>query len=217
MIKKIGVIIAIIAVLFLVQHYISVDQLLSFIESFKANPFAPIIFIGIYFFAVIFAVPASALTLISAPLFGFVPGLIYTIIASNLGCYIPYFLGKILGEDVIEKYVKKGSFVNEAQVKAKENGFVFMMYVRLIPLFPFSAVNYFSGALGIKYRDYALASFLGMLPGSVIYVFLGYSATSVNDNPLALVVSVIILVLFTLVVSYYRKRSSSIKEKNSYL
>ncbi len=194
------------------RDYLNVDYLLGLIEAVRENPFAPIIFIFVYGIAVTFAVPASAFTLISGPLFGFWPGLLLTVIASNLGCHISFGLSKLLGKDIIGRYVKSGSFIESATKKAQDNGFVFMMYIRLIPLFPFAAVNYLSGILNIKYKHYALATFLGMLPGSFVYVYLGYSASNIQDNPIGLIISILTLILFTVIVTLVKKRSEK-KEK----
>ncbi len=204
--KKLIIAVAILVVLaFLFRDYLNIDYLLGLIESVRGNPFAPFIFILIYAVSVTFAVPASALTLISGPLFGFWQGLILTIIASNLGCHITYWFSKILGKDVIFKYIKPGSFMDTATKKAQENGFIFMMYVRLLPIFPFAAVNYLTGLLNIKYKHYAIATFLGMLPGSAVYVYLGYSASNIQDNPIGLIISIAVLVLFTVVVTLAKK------------
>ncbi len=197
------------------RDYLDVDFLLGLLESVRENPLAPLIFILVYAISVTFALPASAFTLISGPLFGFWPGLLFTVIASNLGCHLSFGISKLLGRDVIERYVKSGSFIESATKKAKENGFVFMMYVRLIPLFPFAAVNYLTGILNIKYKHYALATFIGMLPGSVVYVYLGYSASNIQDNPIGLVISIFMLILFTVVVTLVKKRSDKKADTSS--
>ncbi len=203
----IAIILVIAALLFYFRDVVNVDAMLALMESLKASPYAPIVFIAVYAISVTFLFPASAFTLISGPFFGFWWGLILTIIASNLGCHMSYFLAKFLGEDFITKRLKAGSFLEQATKKAQKNGFLFMMYARLIPAFPFGAVNYLSGAIGIKYIHYALGTFLGMLPGSFVYVYLGYSASNLKDNPLAFIVSIVVLVVFTAVVLFIKKRS----------
>ncbi len=205
---KIAIILVILITLFIFRDYINVESFLSLIETIRENPFAPLIFVLIYALAVTVAIPASAFTLLAGSVFGFWWGVILTVIASNLGCHLSYWLAKFLGKDTIMRLVKKGSFIDSATEKATKNGFVFMMYARLIPLFPFVAVNYLSGILGIKYIHYTIATVLGMLPGTCVYVYLGYSATNIKDNPLGLVVSIVVLVLFTLIVTIIGKRKS---------
>ncbi len=203
--KKIALIVAILVVAFLLRDYLNIESLTNFIQSAQQNTFAPFIFIAVYAIAVTFAVPGSALTIISGTIFGFWWGLVLTIIGSNLGCHLSYFVAKFLGKDVITKLFKDGSFIKNATEKAQKNSFVFMMYARLIPLFPFTAVNYLSGVLNIKYTSYTIATLFGMLPGSAVYVYLGYTAGNIQDNPLGLVVSISVLVLFTVVMTLVSK------------
>ncbi len=202
---KITVVAALLLSIFLFRDYIDIDSMLELLNDLRSHPLAPIIFVLIYAVSVTLVVPAGALTLISAPLFGFWYGLILTIIGSNLGCHLSFWVGKLLGEDIVKKHIKAGSFIEKATTQAQKSGFVFMMYARLIPLFPFAAINYLSAVIGIKYRDYTIATFFGMLPGSAVYVYLGYSATNIADNPLGIIVSIVILVLFTVAVALAKK------------
>ncbi len=204
--KKIIVLALALLLLFILRDYININTILNLVESIQNNPFAPLIFIVVYAVSVTLMVPASALTLLSGPIFGFWWGLLFTIIGSNLGCHLSYFLAKLLGKDLVTKFIKSGSFIENAQKKAQKNGFVFMMYARLIPLFPFAGVNYLSGIIGIRYRDYAIATVLGMLPGSAVYVYLGYSAANIQDNPLGLIASLGVLVLFTVVMAIVKRK-----------
>ncbi len=212
---KIIIVVAIIALLFVFRDYLNIDSMLEIIEAIRGNAFAPLIFIIVYAVSVTFMVPASALTLISGPIFGFWPGLLLTVIGSNLGCHLSYWVAKFLGEETVKKFIKSGSFIDEAKKQIDKNGFLFMMYARLIPLFPFAGVNYLSGIIGVKYKDYAIATVLGMLPGSFDYVYLGFSVTDIRENPLGIIVSIAMLVLFTLIVTFVKKRSAKSKEHNN--
>ncbi len=204
---KLAILALAIALIIIFRDYLNVDAFLSLMESIRSNPFAPVVFVLIYSVSVTLIVPAVALTLLSVPLFGFWGGLLLTIIGSNIGCHLSYFIGKSLGEETINKFIKSGSFIEKAKKSATKNGFVFMMYARLIPLFPFAAVNYLSAIIGIKYKDYALATLIGMLPGSVVYIYLAYTATNISENPLGIIVSIAILVVFTLVLTLVKKRT----------
>ncbi len=212
---KIAIVVIIIALLIIFQNYLNIESMLALIESIRENPLAPLIFIIIYAVSVTAIVPASALTLISGPLFGFWPGLLLTIIGSNLGCHLSYWIAKYLGEGTVKKFIKSGSFVEEAKKQIDNNGFLFMMYARLIPLFPFAAVNYLSGIIGVKYRHYTIATFFGMLPGSFVYVYLGFSLTDIGENPMGIIVSILMLVLFTVGVTLVKKRQKITKRNHS--
>ncbi len=206
MLKKILIAVAVVAVVLLGRAYIDVDEFLMFIEGIRTNPLAPVLFVLAYGFFVTFAIPASAFTLLSGSIFGLPMGLLLTVLGSNLGCHLSFLLSKIVGKDAILKRIKSGTFLESAQKKAAENGLMFMLYVRLIPLFPFAAVNYLSGMIGIKYRDYTLGTVLGMLPASAVYTYIGFSAANIGDNPWLIVSAVVLLVILTGIIYLVKKR-----------
>ncbi len=212
---KILVVVVIVVLLFVFRDYLNIDTLLALLETIRNHPLAPAIFVAVYAIAVTVAVPASALTLLAGSLFGFWGGLLWVTLGANLGCHLSYFVAKFLGRDAITKMIKSGSFIENAQKQAEQNGFVFMMYARLIPLFPFIAVNYLSGIIGIRYKDYAIATLIGMLPGSAVYIHLGHSATNISENPLGLIVSIGVLVLFTVIMTVVKKKGWFTSEKES--
>ncbi len=213
--KKLIILGIIILVLVLARKFIDINALVSFIESIGDNPFAPAIYVVIYAVSVVFVLPASVFTLIAPPIFGFWKGLLLIVVASNLGCHISYHAAKFMGKDMVLKYIKGGSFLDKATNMSKEKAFIFMMYARLIPLFPFAGVNYLSGVLNINYKSYTLATFLGMLPGSFVYAYLGYTASNITENPLGIAVSISILVIFTIVVGIIGKKKGVLTNTES--
>ncbi len=109
---KIIIVLVVLAALIIVfWDYLNIETLLLIVEGIRGNPWSPVIFVAIYAVAVTFMVPASALTLLSGPLFGFWWGLLLTVIGSNLGCHISYFLAKLVGKDFVAKFIKPGSFL----------------------------------------------------------------------------------------------------------
>ncbi len=213
--KKIVLIVLVLLALFLLRDYLKIDLLLQYIESIRAQPLAPLIFILVYVIATTLAIPATPLSLLGGSIFGFWWGFALTVLASNLGCHLAYGIAKYLGKDVIQRYVKQGSFLDTATEKAKQNAFVFLVYARLVPIFPFAAVNYLSGVIDIKYRHYALATFFGMLPGSAVYIYLGHTASNVQGNPLGLIISIAVLVVFTLVITLVAKKKGKKNHEES--
>ena len=193
--------------------YLTIGNLTALINEFRENPYAPLIYLSVYIVGVVLAVPGTALTILAAPLFGFWTGLLLVVIGSNLGCQITFFTSRFLGKDMIQKWIKPGSFLEKASGKIESSGFVFMLYIRLLPLFPFNVINYLSGLTTIRYRDYTLATLLGMLPGTVVYVYLSHTAADVRNNPYGLIVSVSILLVFTAGVILIKKRHDQKEQK----
>lgn len=192
------------------REYLNTQSFVNLINSVAKSPYSALIYVGIYILGVIFLVPGIALTIVAAPIFGFWQGLALVIVASNIGCSLTYFISKFIGRGAVEKFIKGGSFLEKASNKIEENGFLFMLYVRALPIFPFNMVNYLSGLTGIKYLHYALATFIGMLPGSAVYVYLSYTASDIKNNPYSIIISVGILVIFTIATKLIMKKKKNI-------
>ncbi len=186
----------------------SIEEAGDFIRSIQGNPSAPLIYIMIYIGGVVLALPGIALTLLAAPIFGFWQGLLLVIIGSNIGCQLTFWISRWLGGDLIQKIIRADTFLEKASKQIEKNGLIFMLYVRLIPLFPFNGINYLSGLTKIRYRDYAIGSLVGMLPGTTVYVYLSHTATDIQNNPLGIIVSVGVLLGFTLIISVVKRKSN---------
>jgi uncharacterized membrane protein YdjX (TVP38/TMEM64 family) len=188
------------------RKYLTIESLTAFINQFRANPYAALIYLSVYVAGVVLAVPGTALTILAAPLFGFWTGLLLVVIGSNLGCQITFFASRYLGNDTIQKWIKPGSFLEKASVKIERNGLLFMLYIRLLPLFPFNVINYLSGLTAIRHRDYTLATLFGMLPGTLVYVYLSHTAADIKNNPYGLIVSISVLVIFSAGVYFFKRK-----------
>ncbi|HPI97151.1 MAG TPA: TVP38/TMEM64 family protein [Synergistales bacterium] len=131
---------------------------------------APLGFIGIYVLAVVLAVPGSALTALAGVLFGSFQGVIYVSIASTVGATLAFLVSRYLARDFIaEKFRNNPSFRRLDDMTERYGPFI-VAIVRLIPLFPFSLVNYGFGLTRISLRIYVFFSWLFMIPGTILYV-----------------------------------------------
>jgi len=134
-----------------------------------------------YIVAVVFFFPASILTLGAGFAFGVVWGTVTVSIASTLSSSLAFILGRTLLRESIEKKVRgnpKFAAVDEA---VEENGFKIVALTRLSPAFPFTLLNYMYGLTKVKLRDYFFASWIGMFPGTVMYVYLGSVAQNLTS------------------------------------
>mgnify|MGYP006298713305 CR=1 FL=1 len=131
-----------------------------------------IAFIIIYNIATILFIPGSILTMGGGAIFGIFCGSIYVLVAAFLGATIAFIIGRYLSRDwVFKQFEKHPKFqaLDEAVVK---EGFKIVFLTRLCPLFPFNLLNYGFGVMRVSLKDYILGS-LGMIPGTVMYVYLG--------------------------------------------
>ena len=208
---KILLLVAVIALIFLtpIRSYLNIEELSDWLFTIKEQPLSGLIYGAIYVAGVILFLPGLALTTLAGVLFGFVKGSLIVIIASNIGVQLAFLIARYIGRDFVTKFIKEDSFVDQMSTKMKNNGFMVMLYMRLLPVFPFNVINYASGLTPIKYKDYAIASLIGMLPGTLVYVYLAASAANIKDNPWGLVISIAVLILFTIGMKLLNKKKSN--------
>jgi len=139
----------------------------------QLGPTGPAIFILMYIAACVFFIPGSALTLGAGAIFGVVKGSLIVSVASTLGATVAFLIGRYVARDWIARKIEKNKkFAAIDQAVAKE-GWKIVGLTRLSPAFPFSLLNYAYGLTKVSLRDYVLASWIGMMPGTIMYVYLG--------------------------------------------
>lgn len=137
------------------------------------GPFAPFIFIMIYILACVFFVPGSVLTLGAGLLFGVLKGSVLVSIGATLGATAAFLTGRYLARGwVAQKTEGNLKFKAIEQAVARE-GWKIVGLTRLSPVFPFNLLNYAFGLTPVSLKDYFFASWIGMMPGTVMYVYIG--------------------------------------------
>ena len=149
----------------------------------------------LFFFAYIIvtalALPISLLkTLLAGALFGLLPGVILTSFASTIGSTLCFLLSRYLFKDLIqEKYKKYLSKVNQG---IKEEGLLYLFFLRLSPIFPFFIINLTFGLTNMKWTNFYWISQLGMLPATILFVNAGKQLSQINNLEDILTMKVII-------------------------
>lgn len=147
------------------------QTLLIWVEGFGL--WGPLLFVGLYIIACVFLLPGSALTLGAGALFGVVRGSILVSLASTLGATAAFLVGRYLARSwVVTKIDANPKFKAIDEAVAKE-GWKIVGLTRLSPVFPFSIQNYAYALTRVGLKDYIIASWIGMMPGTVMYVYLG--------------------------------------------
>jgi len=133
----------------------------------------PAVFIVLYVAATVLFLPGSVLTLGAGAVFGPLRGMVLVSVASTLGATAAFFVGRYLARGwVAGKIEGNGAFRTLDEAVARE-GWKIVGLTRLSPVFPFNLLNYAFGITRVSPRDYILASWIGMLPGTLLYVYLG--------------------------------------------
>jgi len=148
----------------------------------RLGPWGPTIFIAIYIVAAVLFLPGSVLTLGAGAAFGVALGSVYVSIASTLGATAAFLVGRYLARGWVAKKIEgNASFAAIDRAVATE-GWKIVGLTRLSPVFPFSLLNYAFGVTRVSLRDYVLASWIGMMPGTVMYVYVGSLARAAGDR-----------------------------------
>lgn len=138
-----------------------------------AGPVAPLLFILIYALAAVLFLPGSALTLAGGALFGPVLGTFYNLTGATLGATLAFLIARYLAADWVTN--KTGGRVKQLINGVEKEGWRFVAFVRLVPLFPFNLLNYALGLTRLRLLHYILATSLFMLPGTIAFTYLGYA------------------------------------------
>lgn len=139
----------------------------------QAGMAGPIIFVMIYSLGTVLFLPGSVLTLAGGALFGPVMGTIYNLTGATIGATLAFLIARYLAAETVEK--KTGGRMQQLKQGVENEGWRFVAFVRLVPLFPFNLLNYALGLTRIKLSHYVIASYICMLPGAFAYTYLGYA------------------------------------------
>lgn len=153
-----------------------VPQFAEWVNSLGA--WGPIVFIAGYVVAVVAFVPGSILTLAAGAIFGLVQGVIYVFIAATLGSCAAFLVSRYVARDAIEKRLADNPKFAAIDRAVGREGRKIVFLLRLSPAFPFNLLNYGLGLTNVRFADYAVAA-LGMLPGTILYVYYGKLAGDV--------------------------------------
>ncbi|WP_226666344.1 TVP38/TMEM64 family protein [Metabacillus litoralis] len=170
---------------------------------------APIIYIALYSVRPFILFPASVLSLAGGLAFGPFYGTLLTIIGATLGAYFSFLFSRKVGGKWVEK--KTRPRIEKVKSLVEKNGFVSILLVRLLPIFPFDLVSYAAGLSNVKTSHFVLATILGIIPGTFAYNFLGASATS--NNLLNIVMAILLFLLVMIFPVLFKNKFKNFLDK----
>jgi len=137
------------------------------------GPLGPVLFGAIYVVACVLLLPGSVLTLGAGFVFGVAWGTVTVSIASTLGATAAFLVGRNFARDWIARKVAGRPRFAAIDDAVGREGFKIVLLTRLSPIFPFNMLNYAYGLTKVRTGPYMLASWIGMLPGTIMFVYLG--------------------------------------------
>ena len=132
-----------------------------------------------YLPAAVLLVPASALTLGAGFVFGVVKGTAIVSLGSTAGAAAAFMVARHVGRDWVVRQTAGWPALGAVASAVESDAFKVVLLTRLSPLLPFNVLNYAFGLSAVPFRTYLLASWVGMLPGTIMYVSIGSAAQSV--------------------------------------
>jgi len=139
----------------------------------EAGPAAPILFMLMYTIGTVFFLPGSLLTLLGGALFGPYWGTFYNLTGATIGAMLSFLVARYLASDWVAQ--KAGGKTRQLIDGVEHEGWRFVAFTRLVPLFPFNLLNYALGLTRIGFSQYSLTTYICMLPGAIAYTYLGYA------------------------------------------
>lgn len=193
--------------------YLSLEQIKERKEEFKniinnAPVISSLAFMALYAISVALSLPiASLLTLLGGFLFGLVQGTLMVVTAATTGATIIFLIARTsLGNTLREK---AGKFYHKVENNMKENAVGYLLFMRLVPAFPFFIVNIIPALFNVPITTYVLTTFFGIMPGTAVYVYFGQQLgeiESLNDliSP-QMLLAFVLLGTFAIIPTLYKQ------------
>ncbi|MCB9783538.1 MAG: TVP38/TMEM64 family protein [Candidatus Omnitrophica bacterium] len=158
-----------------IYHRQQFEEILETFQEWveRAGAIGVIAFILVYALMTVLFVPGWFFTVVAGVAYGVVAGSLFASLASTLGATAAFLMARTFFRNSVEKWVEGNPTFHSIDRAIGKSGWRMVLLLRLSPIFPFNVLNYALGLTSITPFQYALASWVGMLPGTILYVYLG--------------------------------------------
>lgn len=156
-----------------------------------AGVWAPVVFGLLYVVATLLMLPKNVLSAAAGLLFGLAWGGVLVWASAVVGAAVAFWVGRWLGRDGVHRLA--GRHLERLDRLVERRGVLAVLVLRLVPLVPFTAVNYGSGLTALRFGPYLLATAVGIVPGTVAYVGLGAYGSDPGSWPFLLALAALAL------------------------
>jgi len=151
------------------REWINVESLVHWSDRFEESPFAPLIVIGGFVLGGLLVIPLMMLIAATGIVFGPWLGMLYSLLGATLSAVFVYSIGRKVGRDAVRRVA--GRRINDLSRRIAKRGLLAMLFVRIVPIAPFSIINLVAGTSHLRFRDFLLGTILGLLPGTILISF----------------------------------------------
>jgi len=180
-----GIVCVILFFYFDLQHFLTLESLKAnrqtLLEYYAANKLIMVAsFMALYIVQTALSLPGAAiLSLAAGAIFGSIMGTVYANIAATLGATLAFLVTRYLLRDVVLN--KFGSKLEGMNRELEQRGFSYLLFLRLVPLFPFFLINLAAGLTRLPLRTFFFGTMLGIIPGGFVYVNAGASLATIDS------------------------------------
>ncbi len=176
-----------------------------------AGAAGPLLFMAIYALATVLFLPGSVLTLAGGALFGPVWGTLWNLTGATLGAALAFLVARYLGADWVQR--RAGPRLSRLNDGVSAEGWRFIAFVRLVPIFPFNLLNYALGLTRIPFLAYVVASWIFMLPGAIAYTWLGYAGREALAGGEGMIRNILVALALLAAVAFLPRLVRTLREK----
>lgn len=187
---------------FNLHHYLGFENLMTSLESIKNTP--PIIYIVLLSLVPVFFLPTFPAIIIAGYLYDPLWGFCYAMIGATIGASFSFLFGRyIAGQKIREKLLQylENKSGKKLEDYMDEKGWKMVIILRLIPLFPFTPLNYALGLSGVSFKHYLYGTAVGIAPACAIFIFFSASLSEVMQegiSPQIIIATALMVILFIL-------------------
>jgi uncharacterized membrane protein YdjX (TVP38/TMEM64 family) len=150
------------------RDHLTRENIRAAVDQIRSVWYAPIIYVLIYATGCVVAFPASLFVIAAGFIWGWALGGTYAMLGGTVGAVVSYFVGRFIGEGLLERFGRIGRVVAK-QVDHATFGSLIAM--RNIPGVPFAVLNYGAGVMGVPFRTYFLATIVGIAPSKFVMTY----------------------------------------------
>lgn len=206
--SKIVLTLVLMVITILLLVYLPYDKVQDLIK--RGGIRSPLIYIALFALLPVFFFPVPVLAVAGGLAFGLWKGSLYTLIGAGINCILMFIIARYLGKEGVDKLVdshisdrmKEKFFSNDKSLT------FFIFTLRLIPVVPYALINYMSGLSNISLKNYTLASILGIIPGTMVFLNMGDKSANFKSQEffISIILLVALIVISNLLAKYLKKQ-----------
>jgi uncharacterized membrane protein YdjX (TVP38/TMEM64 family) len=160
------------------RAHLTREEIRAAVESVRAAWYAPLLLIGIYALGCVFAVPASLFIIAAGAIWGWLLGGTFAMAGGMLGAMASFQVARMLGSGSVQRAGRSQRLTSAL----RDASFRSLLVARLLPIFPFAALNYGAGIVRVNRTAFFFSTLLGLIPSN--YVF-AWSADEIFNGTLS--------------------------------